>query len=979
MVTAGHRVDLYGPRGFPAYILLSKRAHASRPQPGPYPTLTAHQRHRSLLLAFALGLTAACGSDGIVLPDESRPATIVIVSGNGQSASAGAALDLPIVVKVNDGLGRPLGGQAVAFTVESGGGQVTPAGVSTGDDGQVAAAWTLGSAAGQQLVKAQVSGNDLQVQFTASANTGQAALLELVSGDNQTAAVGSALPDSLVVRVTDALGNPVPGVEVQWTAGGGGSISPASVLSGADGKAAAERVLGNASGTQSATATATGIPPVAFTQTAEPANPTTLAQISGNGQTGAVGAPLADSLVVRLLDDNGNGIGGKAITWVVGSGGGSVSPSTVITNPNGSAATQWTLGPNAVSNLLNAVYSGVPSVPFTASASAGSATKLTFLQPPVNTGAGSTISPAVRVAIQDGSGNTVTSATGQIVLAIGSNPGAGVLSGTTVVDAVNGVATFNNLSIDKVGNGYTLVASSDGLIGATSPAFDILTGSANRLVFLTGPTDRVVGEKFSPSIQVQVQDAGGNPVFSSNSITLTSSVTGTLSGTATVSTFLGTATFSNLAVNKAGTGYTLTALASGVTSATSSAFDVSQAPTSTDITGHTPTPSVTGQSVTISYDVNVLAPGAGSLTGTVTVTDGAQSCTGSISAGSGLGSCAIAFTSAATRSLTATYNGDQNFSSSTTANSTSHTVNRAITSLNISDFSPNRPMVGETVTVEWSLGVTGGGAGTPTGTVTVNATGTTGCSAPAAFGTSSCTLTFTASGTPTILVAYPGDANFVSSSDNETHTVKAVNSAPSAVLDAYGVNEDATLTVNAGSGVLANDSDADSDPLTAVLDAAPAHAQSFSLNANGSFTYVPAANYNGGDSFTYHADDGPANSGTVTVTLTVAAVNDVPSFVSSGDVTAGASGGDPALAWATGSPGPADESGQALTYAASVDFFGGFLFSSAPSIDPDGTLHFTPNGATGTATVTVHVSDNGGTANGGVDTSQNQTFTITLN
>ena len=93
----------------------------------------------------------------------------------------------------------------------------------------------------------------------------------------------------------------------------------------------------------------------------------------------------------------------------------------------------------------------------------------------------------------------------------------------------------------------------------------------------------------------------------------------------------------------------------------------------------------------------------------------------------------------------------------------------------------------------------------------------------------------------------------------------ATNIAPTAVADAYGVNEDATLTVSAGSGVLTNDSDPDGDPFTAVLDAGPSHAQSFTLNADGSFTYVPADDYNGGDSFTYHADDGPANSSTVTL------------------------------------------------------------------------------------------------------------------
>src|SRR5207247_397050 len=47
-------------------------------------------------------------------------------------------------------------------------------------------------------------------------------------------------------------------------------------------------------------------------------------------------------------------------------------------------------------------------------------------------------------------------------------------------------------------------------------------------------------------------------------------------------------------------------------------------------------------------------------------------------------------------------------------------------------------------------------------------------------------------------------------------------------------------------------------------------------NANGSFSYTPAANYNGGDSFTYKANDGSLNSNTVTVSLTINAVNDPP-------------------------------------------------------------------------------------------------------
>ena len=97
----------------------------------------------------------------------------------------------------------------------------------------------------------------------------------------------------------------------------------------------------------------------------------------------------------------------------------------------------------------------------------------------------------------------------------------------------------------------------------------------------------------------------------------------------------------------------------------------------------------------------------------------------------------------------------------------------------------------------------------------------------------------------------------------------AANSAPVAVADAYSTPQD-TAKVVAAPGVLGNDTDANSDPLTAVLVANVGHG-TLALAANGGFTYTPTAGYTGPDSFTYKANDGTADSNTVTVSLTVTA------------------------------------------------------------------------------------------------------------
>jgi hypothetical protein len=196
----------------------------------------------------------------------------------------------------------------------------------------------------------------------------------------------------------------------------------------------------------------------------------------------------------------------------------------------------------------------------------------------VTTAAGVAIAPAVKVTALDSLGNTATGFTGAVGIAIGTNPGSGTLAGTTPIAAIAGVATFADLSINNLGTGYTLLASSAGVTGATSSPFNIVAGSATQLTFSVQPTQTTAGVSITPAVKVTALDGLGNvaTAFTGN-VTVAIGVNpggGTLSGTKTIAAVAGVATFSTLSIDKSGAGYTLGASASGVSGATSGVFTI---------------------------------------------------------------------------------------------------------------------------------------------------------------------------------------------------------------------------------------------------------------------------------------------------------------------------------------------------------------------------------------------------------------------
>ncbi len=227
-------------------------------------------------------------------------------------------------------------------------------------------------------------------------------------------------------------------------------------------------------------------------------------------------------------------------------------------------------------------------------AAATASYKLVFTTQPSSSKAGASISPVVQVSIEDSHNHVVTSNTSKVTVAIGANPGNGTLGGTLTVAAINGVATFRNLWINKSGTGYTLGAADGSLSGGatTSRSFSVTPAAASKLVFTTQPSNTAVGVAISPAVQVSVEDAYGN-VVTSNTSTVTVALganpgRGKLSGGLTAAVVRGLATFRNLSISKLGTGYTLTAKDGALGKAASRAFNITPRSTMHDMASPVP-------------------------------------------------------------------------------------------------------------------------------------------------------------------------------------------------------------------------------------------------------------------------------------------------------------------------------------------------------------------------------------------------------
>jgi hypothetical protein len=265
-------------------------------------------------LCGASAVLAACGSSEPKVPAKDVvPTAITATSTDTLRGAVATQLAAPVAVTVKNKAGDPIDSAVVTFAVTGGGGTVGSASVRTDANGQASTTWTLGNAVGLQTVTATV-GTLPAVTFYAVAAAQSASTLAKSAGDAQTAVAGANVPVAPSVKVTDKFGNPVAGVLTTFAvASGGGSVTSAAANTDVNGIATVGSWrLGAVAGTNTLTATASGVAPVTFTATGI-AGAVSQVKFTNTAPTLSIGQSF--TLTAQALDANNNKVSNATISF----------------------------------------------------------------------------------------------------------------------------------------------------------------------------------------------------------------------------------------------------------------------------------------------------------------------------------------------------------------------------------------------------------------------------------------------------------------------------------------------------------------------------------------------------------------------------------------------------------------------------------------------------------------------------------------
>ncbi len=546
-------------------------------------------------------------------------ASIQATGGTPQSAAIATAFPVPLVATVSDASGNPVSGVTVSFAAPGSGASATlsPSAAVTDASGHASVTATANVTAGSYVVTATAPGVSSSASFALTNTASGASQISFVQQPTD-APAGAAITPSVVVKLLDGGGNAVSGAAVTMSLAGataalGGALT---VTTGADGQATFSDLSITKSGTYQLVATSGGAANVstAFTISATTASGLILVY-SGNGQTAAAGALYSAPLQALVEDLYHNPIGGAQVIFTPPTSGASVTFSrsaTVTTDAHG-VATSPAMTANSITGAfqVSAAVAGAAPVLFNLTNLPGSSHTLAFVQQPVDSAAGATITPPVTVRLQDSFGNPAPTPGVPVTLQLQTLvQRQKSLSGTaTQLTDATGLATFADLSVQAAGQ-YQLLAQSPGVASATSATFNIRAGVAASIQ-ATGGTlqSTAILTAFAQPLVATVTDASGNPVsgVTVNFAAPASGAAATLSAASTVTDGSGHASVTATANATAGS-YLVAATASGVSGAN---FALSNLASGASQIGFTQPPSNALAGARITPPVVVLVSDAG--------------------------------------------------------------------------------------------------------------------------------------------------------------------------------------------------------------------------------------------------------------------------------------------------------------------------------------------------------------------------------
>ena len=504
---------------------------------------------------------------------------------------AGSTIN-PVTVRVTS-FGNPAGGVTVTMTAQGGAGSLTETTTATTDvNGQATFTNLRITTTGTYQLLAAVSGFVTRLSNSFNITAAASRIVAVLSGNSQTATVGTAYAAPLKVTVKDSFGNFVAGALVTFTAPSSGPSvifgGSATVTTDSNGVAASPGLTANTqSGALQVTASTSGATSsAAFNLANIPGlgNKLSFVQQPSNAMSGQVIAP---PVTVQLRDSFGNAVAtaGVAVTIQANPLTNAFFAIPANTTQNTNAAGLATFA--SLSVAMPGTYQLIASAPSFASAQSSSFTVTAGSPASIAASGGTpqstTISTAfaepLTVLVRDASTNPVSGVTVTFTV-LASGAASATLSAAQATTDATGHASVTATANGSAGS-YAVTAAVGGVSGTASFALTNVAAGAAHLVFTQQPVSTPAGATIS-AVSVKLTDSGGNPL---NGMPVTLSATGgsgTLEGTLNGMTDItGTAVFNDLRITHTGT-YQLMAV-SGALSMLSSTFQITPA-TSTTIT-----------------------------------------------------------------------------------------------------------------------------------------------------------------------------------------------------------------------------------------------------------------------------------------------------------------------------------------------------------------------------------------------------------